>query len=94
MQNNNVYRDLSKISKLRTSPSTNALSFCQECYYNKTLCRYAYKYKPIRLRADLPTEPTLRWHRTATAFVSHEYHVNRVYILVPPSALLPALRQL
>ena len=34
-----------------------------------------------RLRADLPTEPTLRWHRTATAFASHEYHINRVYIL-------------
>jgi hypothetical protein len=47
-----------------------------------------------RLRADLPTEPTLRWHRTATAFASHEYYINRVYILVPPSsAPLPALRQ-
>ena len=52
-----------------------------------------HEYKLIRLCADLPTELTLRWHHTATAFASHEYHVNRVYILVPPSALLPVLQQ-
>jgi len=33
---------------------------------DKTPCRYACEPTlPIRLRADLPTEPTLRWHRTA-----------------------------
>ena len=34
MQNNNIYKDLSRISKLKTSPSTDILSFCQEYYYN------------------------------------------------------------
>jgi hypothetical protein len=34
MQNNNAYKDLSKIGELRTSPSTNALSLCQKRYYN------------------------------------------------------------
>jgi hypothetical protein len=58
MQNNNIYKDLSRIGKLRTSPFTNTLSLCQECYYNKILCRYAYKHKLTRLRADLPIEPT------------------------------------
>ena len=45
----------------------------------------------IRLRADLPTELTLHWHCTTTAFASHEYYINRVYILVPFFALLPVL---
>ena len=47
----------------------------------QALCRYAYEYKLTRLYADLPMELTLRWHRTATAFASHEYYINRVYIL-------------
>jgi hypothetical protein len=34
MQNNNIYKDLSRISELKTSPSTNTLSLCQEHYHN------------------------------------------------------------
>ena len=47
MQNNNVYKDLSKISKLRTSPFTNALSLCQEYYYNNLNFTFdLYKLNP------------------------------------------------
>jgi hypothetical protein len=73
MQNNNVYRDLSKIGELRTSPSTDARSLCQECYHDKpradmytnlnrqNTVPICLRTNPMtRLRADLPTEPTLR----------------------------------
>ena len=59
MQNNNIYKDLSRISKLRTSPFTDALSLYQEYYYNKTPCQYAYGTNPVtKLRVNLPTELT------------------------------------
>ena len=49
MQNNNVYKDLSRISKLRTSPSTDALSLCQEYYYNNL----NFTYKPNLYKSNL-----------------------------------------
>ena len=53
MQNNNVYKDLSRIGELRTSPSTDALSLCQECYYDKSYADMLMN--PIRSCADMPT---------------------------------------
>ena len=69
MQNNNVYKDLSRISELRTSPSTDALSLRQERYYDKPRADMHTNLNrqdtvPIRLRtqtdkphADTPINP-------------------------------------
>jgi hypothetical protein len=53
-QNNNVYKNLSRIGKLRTSPSTNALSLYQERYYNNL----NLTFNPMN---PTPTNPTLHY---------------------------------
>ena len=46
------YKDLSRIGELRTSPSTDALSLCQERYHDKS--HADTPMNPIRSRADMP----------------------------------------